>query len=960
MMNKLVLNIIFMKHLSSLATIALSILISSTAAFGQLPCNYTLSLFDTFGDGWNGAAIIATVNGEINTYTLNNINDDGTQRVIPLNVMTGDSIKLEFVGGGFDNEILYGLQDGEGNVVFATGPFPDEGISYSDAAICPSCPPIPAIRIDDVRAFFTDISWDYSDPLGTYIIEVDQAGFTQGSPDARVLSVSGRNNVRIPDLEENTAYDFYMFGICANGDSSIVSGPFSFQTLWANDVGVIGITSPTTECGIPSTDSLEVTLANFGGEPQSLIPFNFSINGMPSGVAQPTDGFFTGVLGKDSTFNIPFKALPNISEPGEYVITAWTDLEEDSDSLNDSFSITITNIPIISTYPYFENFESWGGGWTVQDSSQNPSWAYGQPVGTVINRAAGGNGAWVTNLGGDYNGAELSYLISPCMNFSNMNEDPTLAFSLQLYTETCCDEAWVEVRTEMDTVWRKVGTVDTGLNWYNNTANEWWNGDELFNGWVIASNTLENTAGAEDVRVRFVFSSDGSIGREGMAIDNVYIFEDLENDLALVSANNATDGCGADSDSIIVDIFNFGDATASGFDINYQINGGAVVTENVGALMIPTQTQATYAFQQTFNSLAEANNDINVWINLPDQLLANDSIAFNFPRYQPLPFTEDYESGQLRAGWSFNSSTNPIFAADDHNNSSTVIGANIFGGNPTFELSSPLYGPLAANMSFSFDYRYTLWSEGTDPLTLTTDSLILQISTDCGNSYQTLLKIDKDSHIPTAAFRKVGVDLSAYEGLAAQFRIVGTWGSGDYWLDVDNLNINACSPESFTLTADVINVSEDGAEDGSITITPTGSEGPFSYSWSTGDTDAMLSGLTPGTYVVTVFDSKGCQQSLQSTVDVGTAVREIEQLSELRLSPNPTNGESLLQAAFNNPVDVEIAVFNLHGQRLFYQNFARTNTINYTIDMNAHPRGIYLIRLMVDGQLNTLRLVKAN
>jgi hypothetical protein len=122
----------------------------------------------------------------------------------------------------------------------------------------------------------------------------------------------------------------------------------------------------------------------------------------------------------------------------------------------------------------------------------------------------------------------------------------------------------------------------------------------------------------------------------------------------------------------------------------------------------------------------------------------------------------------------------------------------------------------------------------------------------------------------------------------------------------------------------------------------------------------MVSGLTPGTYAVTVFDGKGCQQTIQSTVDIGTAVREIEQLSELRLSPNPTNGESLLQATFNNPVDIELAVFNLHGQRLFYQNFSRTNTINYTIDMNQHPRGIYLIRLLVDGQLNTLRLVKAN
>ncbi|MEZ5040660.1 MAG: T9SS type A sorting domain-containing protein [Saprospiraceae bacterium] len=946
-----------MKYLSTLATITFSLMISVTATFGQLPCNYTLGLFDTFGDGWNGASIVVTVAGQSTTYTLNGVSDDGFQRRIPIRVMTGDSIQLEFISGGFDNEVLYGLQDAEENVVFADGPFPTPGLAYAGLAICPSCPAVPAVRIDDVRAYFAEISWDYSDPLGTYVIEYDVAGFTQGTGTARTLRVSGRNWVRIPSLEEKTAYDFYLYTLCANGDTSLVQGPYSFTTLWANDVGIVAITSPKTECGIPSSDSVSVTLANFGGQPQSLIPFNYSINGMPSGVAQPTDGFFTGVLGKDSTFIIPFKDLPNLGGPGEYVITAWTDLEEDSDSLNDTFSIIITNIPIITNYPYFENFEEWGGGWTVEDSSLNASWAYGQPGGTLIDRAAGGNGAWVTNLGGNYNSSELSYLLSPCLDFSSLTSDPTIAFSLQLYTETCCDEAWMEVRTEMDSVWRKVGAVDTGINWYTSTANQWWNGDNVFNGWVIAANTLEGTAGASEVRVRFVFSSDGSIGREGMAIDNVYIFEELNSDLALVSANNTTGGCGAENDLVTVDIFNFGNNTATGFDINYQVNGGTIVTENVGSLAIPSFEQATYNFQQGFNSLAAPSNEVKVWINLPDLQLVNDTIAFNFPRYQTLPFAENYESGQLGGGWRFNSTTNAIAAPGDHNNPTRTLSANLFGGNPTFILTSPLYSPLAANMSFTFDYRYTLWSEGTEPLNLTTDSLLLQISTDCGATFQTLLKINKENHASTAEFTKVGVNLNAYEGQAVQFRIFGVWGGGDYWLDVDNINIRACS--AYELSAAVVNASMDGANDGSITITPIGGQAPFSYNWSTGESGAMLSGLVPGTYSVVVADAGGCEQSLDVTVDIGTAVREIEKISALRLAPNPTSGESTLDVTFTSSVDAQVEVFNLYGQRISQQAFLRTNTIHYPIALNAYPGGLYLIRLRVDGQVNTLRLVKA-
>lgn len=958
MINKHFLNKIFMKHLSTLATIVLSLMISSTALFGQLPCIYNLSLFDTFGDGWNGASVIVTAAGEVNTYTLNGVNDDGNQRIIPLVVNTGDSITIEFISGSFDNEILYGLQDGEGNAIFADGPFPTEGVVYNAEVICPSCPPVPNIQINDVRAYFTEISWGYNDPFGTYIVEVGTSGFEQGGEEGRKLTVSGRNTLRIPDLEENTAYDFYMFGICANGDTSQVAGPFSFTTLWANDVGVIGITAPMTECGIPTSDSVEVILANFGGEPQSLINFNYSVNGTPSGVAQPTDGFFTGVLGKDSTFNIPFKAIPNLSTPGEYVITAWTELEEDSDTLNDTFSITITNIPIITSYPYFENFETWSGGWTVEDSSRNATWAYGQPGGSVIDRAASGNGAWVTNLNGNYGNAEFSYLISPCMDFSGLSEDPTIAFSLQVFTESCCDEAWLEVRTEADTTWRKVGTAGTGLNWYNNTASDWWNGEETFNGWAVASNTLSNTAGAEDVRVRFVFSSDGSIGREGMAVDNIYIFEELTNDVALVAAANTTDGCGAQEDQVTVDIFNFGNTTVSGFDINYQVNGGDIVTENVGSLSLGPNAQATYTFQQTFNSAAVANNDVTIWINLPDEQIANDSIGFSFPNYQSLPFSDDYESGQLTGGWSFNGTTNPIAAPNDHNNPTSVVAANLFGGNPRLILTSPLYGPLAANMSFSFDYRFSQWSEGTEAHALTTDSLLLQISTDCGSSFQTLVRIDKDNHVPTAEFRRTGADLSAFAGQSVQFRILGTWGGGDFWLDIDNVNIRSCT--SYEVSAEVVNVSEDGAADGSIALTPSGGQAPYTYNWSTGEAESAISNLSPGDYTVAVFDGRGCIQNLSFTIDVGTAVRDIEALNELQLAPNPTTGISWLRVSFSRPVDLEMGLFNLHGQQLSRQTFANASVLNQPIDLSAQPRGIYMIRLMVDGQVNTLRLVKAN
>ncbi|MFN8164705.1 MAG: T9SS type A sorting domain-containing protein [Bacteroidia bacterium] len=60
--------------------------------------------------------------------------------------------------------------------------------------------------------------------------------------------------------------------------------------------------------------------------------------------------------------------------------------------------------------------------------------------------------------------------------------------------------------------------------------------------------------------------------------------------------------------------------------------------------------------------------------------------------------------------------------------------------------------------------------------------------------------------------------------------------------------------------ASVTNVSCFGMNDGSITATADG-VAPFTFSWSTGETSATISDLSPGPYTVTVTDNVGCSAS---------------------------------------------------------------------------------------------------
>ena len=48
------------------------------------------------------------------------------------------------------------------------------------------------------------------------------------------------------------------------------------------------------------------------------------------------------------------------------------------------------------------------------------------------------------------------------------------------------------------------------------------------------------------------------------------------------------------------------------------------------------------------------------------------------------------------------------------------------------------------------------------------------------------------------------------------------------------------------------------SNDGSAEANPTGGVGPYTYLWSTGGTDAMITGLMEGSYTVTVTDENGC------------------------------------------------------------------------------------------------------
>ncbi|NUO02156.1 MAG: T9SS type A sorting domain-containing protein [Saprospiraceae bacterium] len=934
------------------------LMLTSFSAQGQLSCQYRLDLFDSFGDGWNGSTLTININGTNTVYTLNNFDDDGIFRSFPITITSGDVVSFTYSPGVFENEVTYFFYDADNILLFNDGPNPSIGEVFNATLTCPSCPAVPpsSVSVDDVRAFRADISWLFSDPDGVYVIEYDTTGF---SPGTGATTMVNDNEVRLNGLQEHTAYDFYITVLCANGDTSTTIGPFSFMTFWANDTGVSDISAPQTACGL-GFEQLTVTLRNYGGSAQSLIPFQFSINGDLIPVGQPLDGFFTGVLGKDSIYTIEFDTPYDFSEPGEYEILSWTELSGDSDNSNDTTRILVTSVPIISEFPHYNNYEDGKGGWRVGQESVNSTWDFGTPASADLPAAASGLNAWVTNLTGDHNDSELSYLVSPCYDFSNMTEDPRLSFSLFFDSEACCDEGWVELRLHPDSAWTKVGTSGTGLNWYNDAGNQWWDGTGGFTGWVTAYNTLTGVAGFSNVNIRFVFSTDFSVVNKGMAVDNIFISAPLANDLGAVTANHtATAICGDAQDQVSITVNNFGTATQSGFDVSYQVNGGPVVTETVAASLAANQ-QLTYTFTVPFNSAGPDNvYEIVVWTSFPDDFALNDTTSFVFSTSAQLPLVEDFETGAIPVGWTTDEFFS-VYAPFSHNNPTFNVADNLYAGDPSYVLTSTVYGPVETGDSLLFDYRLTLWFAGTQPFFPGAgDKIEVFISTDCGANYSLLHAIDASTHIPSAEFFTVRLSLDAYAGETIRLRFNGTWGTGDYWFDLDNINLKRC-PASLGLTANVTGATSEAAADGRITITATSGLAPYTYLWeSDGNSGDNLENLAIGDYSITVTDKAGCSDVIEATVDIAVATSEPNSLiSDLRLAPNPTSGDALLHVVFRETTDARITLLNNVGQVLFETRDQNVREGNYRLDLSNLDGGLYLVRIVAGGKVHTEKLVK--
>lgn len=286
-----------------------------------------------------------------------------------------------------------------------------------------------------------------------------------------------------------------------------------------NDFQMMSIDTPTVvSCGLTTATPVKISVRNNDNSSLSNIPVKYRING---GLWRTET--ISSIPG-NTTIQYSFATTADLSALGTYSIDAVIDYPGDNFRDNDTTSSTVINQPVINSFPYLENFESGSGYWYT--SGRHVSWEYGTPASAKINRAASGARAWKTRLAGNYNDNELSYLYSPCFNISGMTQ-PTLSFNVALDLEDCgttlCDGAWVEYSADGKT-WQKLGASGSGTNWYTKSDSQLWSIND-YTRWHVA--TYQLPAGLSNLRIRFVMQSDPYTNYEGIAIDDIHIYDNI-------------------------------------------------------------------------------------------------------------------------------------------------------------------------------------------------------------------------------------------------------------------------------------------------------------------------------------------------------------------------------------------------------------------------------------------------
>ncbi|MBK8351370.1 MAG: T9SS type A sorting domain-containing protein [Saprospirales bacterium] len=115
---------------------------------------------------------------------------------------------------------------------------------------------------------------------------------------------------------------------------------------------------------------------------------------------------------------------------------------------------------------------------------------------------------------------------------------------------------------------------------------------------------------------------------------------------------------------------------------------------------------------------------------------------------------------------------------------------------------------------------------------------------------------------------------------------------------------------------------------------------------------------TQGTYTVKVV-SNDCSSPISTgylTTSLG--VRNSSSVKSFAIFPNPTDSRLVLDISLLKTANVQLKIFSTEGKEMLYKNFGTVKDLNETLNISEFAKGIYILKLQVDDEINYQKVVK--
>lgn len=446
------------------------------------------------------------------------------------------------------------------------------------------------------------------------------------------------------------------------------------------------------------------------------------------------------------------------------------------------------------------------------------------------------------------------------------------------------------------------------------------------------------------------------------------------NDVAVISLDTPVSGILTSTETITVTIRNFGENSATGFDVSYQVNSGTVITETFTGTITSNES-----VQFTFTTPVDLSTEGQVYSILSSVTLTGDEDS-----------TNDSITTEITHVYSNDIGVTAITGPDDGEaltNESVVVTIENFGTatqsnfqasysiNGAPSVSENVAGPLDAGTSisytfstlgnFSMDGTYTIVAQtllDTDSDTSNNSSQVEILNSACYTRTNDIENtIGPDIGVTTSV---INMDQNAViTDVNLTLNIEHTWDS--------DLDVKLIAPDGVTeiiLFEDVggsgDNFTNMVLDDDASTVISDG-EAPFTGSYSPQGLLSDFNGLmSAGDWTLSITDDsnddggKLIDWSIQICTEASLSVSDNKLDGEFKIFNIGNNQFEVSLANTSSFNDLDLNVYNMVGQTLLWKTIKNTSGFySYKIDMSRASSGVYLVRLGNNSNATIKRIV---